>query len=106
MSAVKDQRRTPPPVLAMKDARRLLPETTRAFVREGIDAEPVFFGAHRKPSGVMLSYERYLRMLDVLDDLAIALEVRKRDQVDTGERLTLEDLIKGQGFNPSDFGLE
>lgn len=90
----------------MKEARRRLPETSRCFVEKGIDAEPVFFGAHRKPAGVMLSYERYLKMLDVLDDLVIAIEVRKRDRSDTGERLSLDDLIRGQGFDPSDFGLE
>lgn len=38
-------------------------------------------------------------------DLVIAIEVRKRDRVDTGKRLTLDELIRGQGFDPSDFGL-
>jgi hypothetical protein len=41
----------------------------------------------------MLSYERYLRMLDELDDLAAALEVQKGVKADTGERGSLDELL-------------
>lgn len=107
MPAVRDrQRATPADVLPTSVARRELTKTSREFVEKGVDAEPVFFGAHRKPQGVMLSYQRYLQLLDVLDDFAIALEVRRRDRSDQGTRLSLEELIREQGFEPADFGLE
>lgn len=43
------------------------------------------------------------RFLDWLDDLSIAREVRKRDRSDTGERMTLDELIRAQGYDPADF---
>jgi hypothetical protein len=86
-------------VLAMAEARKGLPQTCRAFEQQGAEAEPVFFGAHRKPAGVMLSYERYLELLDRLDDLAIALIVRERDQSDGGKRLTVDEVLDDLGFD-------
>jgi hypothetical protein len=102
MPAVRDRR--PPEVLSTDEARKALPQTSRGFAEQGADAEPVFFGAHRQPAGVMLSYERYLRMLDDLDDLSIALEVRRRDIADTGDRVSLDELIAEQGLSRSDIG--
>jgi antitoxin StbD len=98
-------RATPPTVLPTNEARKCLSKAAQLFKERGADAEPVFFGPHREPAGVMLSYERYLHLLDLLDDLTIALEVRKRDRADQGERLTLEELIREQGFEPADFDL-
>lgn len=92
----------PPQVLPMKEARRCLPEMVRCFSELGARAEPYFFGAYRRPAGVVLSYERYLQMLDMLDDAAIEKEVRRRDRDDTGERMTLEELIREQGFDPDE----
>src|ERR1700675_2407034 len=85
-------------VLPMSQARKSLPQTSREFTERGADAEPVFFGAHRKPAGVMLSYERYIRLLDQLDDLTIALEIRKRDRGDDGTRLSLDELLGNLGL--------
>jgi hypothetical protein len=104
-TAVKTRREAPATVLPMKEARRTLPATGRVFAERGAAADPVFFGARRQPTGVMLSYERYLTLLDLLDDLTAAIEIRKRDREDTGERLTFEELIVQQGFDPSEFGL-
>jgi hypothetical protein len=53
----------------------------------------------------MLSYERYLKILDRLDDLSIALEVRKRDRRDDGTRLSLAELAREHDVDPSDIGL-
>jgi hypothetical protein len=44
----------------------------------------------------MLSYQRYLGLLHLVDDLVAALDVRRRDATDTGERMTLEELISDQ----------
>jgi antitoxin StbD len=97
--------KTPPEVLPMKEARRNLPGLSRCFAEKGVAADPVYFGAHRRPTGVMLSYERYQGILDLVDDLVAALEIRRRDESDSGERMTLEELIRDQGFDPRDFGL-
>jgi hypothetical protein len=60
-------------VLSMKEVRKNLRQMSRSFQEKGAAAEPVFFGSHRKLDGVLLSYERYLQMLDLLDGLASAL---------------------------------
>jgi hypothetical protein len=39
---------------------------------------------------------------DVVDDIAIAIQVRERDVNDAGERMTLDELIRSQGFAPDD----
>lgn len=88
-------------VLPTGEARKGLSQTSRDFSERGAEAEPVFFGAHRKPTGVMLSFERYIQLLDRLDDLAIALEVRKRDRVDEGKRLSLDELFEEHSFDRS-----
>lgn len=96
-------RHLPPNVLPMNEARACLSQHTRVFLEQGAEADPVFYGSHRRPSGVIMSYERYVQILDLLDDLAIALEVRKRDREDDGTRLSLDQLLRDQGFERSDF---
>ena len=99
---VRDRVGTPPEVLPTSEARRTLPRTTREFKEKGVDAKPVFFGAHRELTGVMLSYQRYLRLLDSLDELMIALEVRRRDRNDDGSRLSIDDLAREHGLSRDD----
>jgi hypothetical protein len=93
-------------VLGIREARETLSRASSEFHEKGVEAEPIFFGPNRKAEGVILSYARYLELLDELDDLALALEIRRRDHADVGERLSLEELIRRQGYEPSDFGLE
>ncbi len=66
---------------------------------------PVVFGSHRKPEGVILSYERYERLIEFLDELAASEEVREALARDTGKRAELADVVRESGFNPSEFGL-
>lgn len=89
----------PAEVLPTSEARRTLSQTARCFAQLGAEADPVFFGAHRKPTGVILSFERYMQLLDRLDDLAIVDEVRKRDARDTGGRVGLADLLAAEGID-------
>lgn len=56
--------RKPHEVLATREAREQLPTLLAAFRAEGADAEPVVIGARRRPEGVVLSYERYLQLLE------------------------------------------
>jgi antitoxin StbD len=71
--------RKPHEVLATREAREQLPSLLSAFRAEGANAEPVVIGAHRRPEGVVLSYARYLQLLEgrervrtILDDRAAA----------------------------------
>lgn len=46
---------------------------------------------------------RGMSLLDTLDDLSTALEIKRRDKADTGHRLSIEQLITDQGLDPRDF---
>jgi hypothetical protein len=89
----------PAKVLPTSEARKTLSRTSREFEEKGAKAKPVFFGAHRRPAGVMLSYERYLDLLDRMDDLAIALEIRIRDRDDDGERVSVDHVLDELGLD-------
>ena len=56
--------RRPHDVLATREAREQLPTLLAGFRAAGAAAEPVVIGAHRRPEGVVLSYDRYLQLLD------------------------------------------
>jgi hypothetical protein len=45
-------------------------------------------------------------VVDLAEDLAIAVQVRARLREDTGERMTLVELIQDQGFEPAEFDVE
>jgi PHD/YefM family antitoxin component YafN of YafNO toxin-antitoxin module len=81
----------PHEVLATREAREQLPSLLARFRSVGAKAEPVVIGAHRRPEGVVLSYERYLQLLagrervrTILDDRAAAAR-----EIDEDEALRL-----------------
>jgi PHD/YefM family antitoxin component YafN of YafNO toxin-antitoxin module len=92
-------------VLPTREARERLSGFLKESRERGADAEPVFFGAHRKPEAVVLSYQAYEELVDALDDALIAREVAARDASDSGKRMELVDLIRSQGFDPAEFGM-
>jgi len=57
--------------------RRGLCGSLKLFRETGRQADPVVFGSHRKPEGVILSYERYEWLTEVLDELVSSEEVRE-----------------------------
>lgn len=92
-------------IVPSAEARDRLSSYLKEFREEGEGAEPVVFGSHRKPEGVILSYQRYERLVEVLDELAASEEVREALAKDTGKRVELADVAREGGFDPSDFGL-
>lgn len=86
-------------VLPTDVAQEQLLATARDFVEQGAAAESVFFGADEDPAGVMLAFERYVQLLDRIDELAIALQVRERMAEDDGTRLSLDEVFKQHGFD-------
>jgi len=90
VTAVRD-RVSPPKVLATTEARASLPQTSREFAKKGAKAAPVFFGAHRRATGVMLSYERYLKLAGGRERVAAALEQQARE---AGETLDAEEAME------------
>jgi len=54
---------------------------------------------------VILSYERYEWLPEVLDELVASEEVREALEADTGKRIELSDVAREAGFDPAEFGL-
>lgn len=64
-------------------------------------AEPIVFGAHRKPEAVVIPFELYARLLPVIEDLEIAQLVRERAAA--GVSVPLADVAAAVGLDPVDY---
>ena len=83
--------RNPHEVLATREARAQLPALLERFRQAGADAEPVVIGARRRPEAVVVSYERYLKLVGGRARVAAALEQQARE---AGETLDAEDAME------------
>jgi antitoxin StbD len=92
-------------VVPSAEARDRLAGYLKLFREKGGQADPVVFGSHRKPEGVILSYERYVWQMEILDELVASEEVREALAQDTGKRVELADVSREAGFDPAEFGL-
>jgi antitoxin StbD len=92
-------------VVPSAEAREHLSSYLRLFREQREQADPIVFGSHRKPEGVILSYERYEWLTEVLDELVASEEVREALTKDTGRRAELSDVAREAGFDPAEFGL-
>lgn len=86
-------------VETITDARRHLTKHVGRFRKDGLGAEPVVFGDHRKPEAVVVPFELYELLMDVAEDVAIAERIQKRDASDTGERRSLADVAGKLGID-------
>jgi antitoxin StbD len=57
--------------LTTTEARTALSRTLERFRERGIAAEPLVFGDHRRPEGVVVPYEVYVQLLDEIDQLRL-----------------------------------
>lgn len=69
----------PHDVLATREARAQLSGLLERFRQDGVRAEPVVIGAHRRPEAVVLSYERYLQLIGGRERVAAALDRQARE---------------------------
>jgi len=83
----------------IRDARRNLTSHVARFRSEGLDAEPVVFGDHRRPEAVLLPHVTFELLLDLAEDLAIAERLRQRRAADGSERTTLAEAAAAFGVD-------
>jgi hypothetical protein len=69
------------------------------FREQGVDAEPVFLGSHRRADAVLLPMALFEELSPVIDDFLASQEVRRRLAADTGERVTHEELLAELGID-------
>ena len=53
------------------EARIALSQTLARFRAHGVAAEPLVFGDHRRPEGVVLPYETFIQLEDAIDQLRL-----------------------------------
>lgn len=89
-------------VLATTEARSQLPAAVSRFRREGVLADMIVFGGHRKPEGVVMPYALYERLLPAIEDAVLAEVVRVRLD-DPAPSESFGEVVTGLGFNAADF---
>lgn len=86
----------PRKVLTTREAKQQLPSLLATFRTEGADVEPVVFGTHRRAEGVVLSYARYLQLLDGRDRVRAILDDRTAAGVGMDEEETMRLALEAQ----------
>lgn len=86
----------------VSDTRKNLTGHVARFRSEGIDAEPVVFGDHRRPEAVLLPFDTFELLLDVAEDIVLAQRVRERAATDDGTRVTLAEAAARFGLDLDD----
>ncbi len=79
-------------------ARAQLSETIARVSEQGLQAEPVVIGRRRKAEAVLISFELYERLADLIDEIQLAPLIRER-LADSGTHpdLTLEEVAESPG---------
>ncbi|MGH9189194.1 MAG: hypothetical protein ACRD0Q_04040 [Acidimicrobiales bacterium] len=83
-------------ILPTTEARAKLSQIVAEFARSGAGAEPVTFGSHRRPQGVIVPWELWLEILPAIEDHLDAAEARKRLDGAT-ERVVFDDAARALG---------
>jgi hypothetical protein len=83
--------RNPHEVLATREARAQLPAMLEYFREVGSDADPIVIGARRRPEAVVLSYERYLKLVGGRDRVRAVLD---RQAAKIGQGLGDDDAME------------
>lgn len=81
------------------DARAQLTQHVARFRAEGVEAQPVVFGDHRRPEAALLPYETYQILVEMAEDAAIAQTIRDRAATDNGNRTSLGELAAELGID-------
>ncbi len=94
----------PREILPTTEARAKLSQIVAEFDREGVDSEPVTFGSHRRPQGVIIAWDLWLEILPAIEDHLDAVEARHRLAHAGEERVSFGDVAAALGRDPDTFG--
>lgn len=87
-------------ILPTTEARAKLSQIAADFERHGVSSEPVTFGSHRRPQGVIIAWELWLKILPAIEDQLDAAEARQR-LGDAGEaRVGFDEAAKALKRDP------
>lgn len=91
----------PREILPTTEARAKLSQILAEFERDGVNADPVTFGSHRRPQGVLIAWDLWLEILPATEDHLDATEARHRLDRADDERVSFDDAAKAMGRDPS-----
>ncbi|MEO5679178.1 MAG: hypothetical protein ABIS47_05855 [Acidimicrobiales bacterium] len=84
-------------ILPTTEARAKLSQIASQFERQGASAEPVTFGSHRRPQGVIIPWALWLEILPAIEDRLDINEARQRLDEAGSDRLGFDDVAKALG---------
>ena len=84
-------------VLPTTEVRAKLSQIAEEFDRNGVSAEPVAFGSHRRPQGVIIPWELWLEILPSIEDRLDAVEARQRLHEAGSRRVSFGEAAKALG---------
>jgi hypothetical protein len=96
----------PPKVESVREAKSHLGSYLDAARTLGVEAPPKFFGAHRRPEAVVLSYEGWLALMDAVENQEIAALVAERSATRGKKSVALDDAMEMLGFDPNEHSLD
>lgn len=86
-------------ILPTTEARAKLSQILAEFEREGVKADPVTFGSHRRPQGVIIGWDLWLEILPAIEDHLDATEAAQR--IDRSfERVGFDEAATALGRDP------
>ena len=88
-------------ILPTTEARAKLSQIAAEFDREGVGAEPVTFGSHRRPQGVIIPWKLWLEILPAIEDRLDAVEADQRLGEAGAERVGFAEAAEALGRQPS-----
>ena len=87
-------------VLPTTEVRAKLSQIAAEFERHGVRAEPVAFGSHRRPQGIIIPWELWLEILPTIEDHLDAAEAGQRLVEAGDERVSFEEAAEAIGRDP------
>ncbi len=87
-------------VLPTTEVRAKLSQIAAEFERHGVSAEPVAFGSHRRPQGIIIPWELWLEILPAIEDHLDGAEAAQRLAEAGNERASFEEAAEAMGRDP------
>jgi len=92
----------PPEVLPTSEARTVLSATLERFRSEGMTAQPLFFGSHRKVEAVGIPASLYEVLADAVEEAILNAQVRARIAAAGGRTQTWDEVLAEVGIDEQD----
>lgn len=91
---------------SVREAKEGISEFLHDARELGAETPPKFFGAHRRPEGVFLSYEGFLDLVDKVENQEIAVLAAARNATRGTKSIELDEAMEMLGFDPNEHPLD